>query len=213
MNKQQSNYFRMFISTQGFLDEQTAVWSAIPRIVSYKNDLDELIARIASKSEDAGALVGVSDRKNTVKSAIALKGSSLSGVLQAFALEQGDGDLAGKVKASKSDIMRMKEEELSGMIRLLTDTAEKHQSALADFGVGPEIVTELKTSVDEFQGLIGKPRSILNTRFVALDAIDQLFDEGNALLNNRMDNIMLMFRESNPDFYNGYERARTIVDI
>lgn len=203
----------MFISTQGFLDEQTAVWSAIPRIVSYKNDLDELIARIASKSEDAGALVGVSDRKNTVKSAIALKGSSLSGVLQAFALEQGDGDLAGKVKASKSDIMRMKEEELSGMIRLLTDTAEKHQSALADFGVGPEIVTELKTSVDEFQGLIGKPRSILNTRFVALDAIDQLFDEGNALLNNRMDNIMLMFRESNPDFYNGYERARTIVDI
>jgi len=56
-------------------------------------------------------------------------------------------------------------------------------------------------------------KNILNNKYVALDAIDQLFDECNALLKNRMDNIMLMFRESNPDFYNGYERARTIVDM
>ena len=38
----------------------------------------------------------------------------------------------------------------------------------------------------------------------ALDAIDQFFDEGYALLKDKMDNMMLIFRESDPEFYNGY---------
>ena len=67
--------------------------------------------------------------------------------------------------------------------------------------------------MEEYKQLIGKPRSILNTKYVALDTIDQLFDEGNALLKDKMDNMMLIFRERNPEFYNGYKRARTIVDM
>ena len=96
---------------------------------------------------------------------------------------------------------------------MLVKTAKGNLKALADFGVSKEILTEINTSMEEYRVLIGKPRSILNTKFVALDAVDQLIDEGNALLRDKMDNMMLMFRESNPEFYNGYERARTIVDM
>ena len=213
MNKKQRNYFRMFIGTQEFLDNKTTTWSPIKRIVVYKNDLDEVIERISSKSEEASSLVGVSGRKETLKNIIAIKGSSLSGSLQAFAYDKGDSDLAEKVEASKSDIIRMKEEELGSFIKVLVDTANQNIKALADFGVSKEILTEIKTSMEEYKKLIGKPRSILNTKYVALDAVDQLFDGGNALLRDKMDNMMLMFRESNPEFYNGYERSRTIVDM
>ena len=203
----------MFIGTQEFLDNKTTTWSPIKRIVVYKNDLDEVIERISSKSEEASSLIGVSGRKETLKNLIAIKDSSLSGSLQAFAHDKGDSDLAAKVEASKSDIIRMKEEELGSFIKVLVDTANQNIKALADFGVSKEILTEIKTSMEEYKKLIGKPRSILNTKYVALDAVDQLFDEGNAILKNKMDNMMLMFRESNPEFYNGYERARTIVDM
>ena len=203
----------MFIGIQEYLDHQTSIWSAIKRIVSYKNDLDEIIERISSKSEEASSLVGVKGRKETLKILIAIKGSSLSGSLQAFAYDKGDRDLAVKVEASKSDIIRMKEVELGSFIKVLVDTSNQNIKALADFGVSKEILTEIKTSMEEYKQLIGKPRSILNTKYVALDTIDQLFDEGNALLKDKMDNMMLIFRERNPEFYNGYERARTIVDM
>ena len=213
MNKKQRNYFRMFIGTQEFLDNETTTWTSIKRIVFYKNDLDEIIARIITKSEDAGSMIGIGNRKETLKSIIAVKGSSLSGAMQAFAYDNGDTDLAEKVKATKSDIHKMKEEDLGDYIHMLAETTNDNLKVLADFGVSKETLTEIKTTMEEYKALIGKPRSILNSKYVALDAVDQLFDEGNALLKDKMDNMMLMFRESNSGFYNGYERARTIVDM
>jgi hypothetical protein len=203
----------MFIGTQEFLDNETTTWSAIKRIVSYKNDLDEIITRITSKSDEAGSLFGIGERKETLKAQIAVKGSSLSGAIQAFAYDSGDTDLAVKVKASKSEIHKMNEEDLGTYIHMLVETTNGNLKTLADFGVSKEILTEIKTTMEEYKALIGKPRSILNTKYVALDAVDQLFDEGNVLLRNKMDNMMLLYCESNPDFYNGYERARTIVDM
>jgi hypothetical protein len=47
---------------------------------------------------------------------------------------------------------------------------------------------------------------------VALSTIDNLVDEGNTLLKVKVDKLMLMFRDSKPEFYDGYSRARTIVD-
>ena len=74
------------------------------------------------------------------------------------------------------------------------------------------MITEILSSVEEFNGLIGKPRSILNNRYTAINTVDQLIDEGSSLLKTRMDKLMLMYRENNPEFYEGYQRARTIID-
>ena len=43
------------------------------------------------------------------------------------------------------------------------------------------------------------------------ETIDKLFDVTNNLLRNKMDNLMLMFHETQAGFYNGYQKARTIV--
>jgi hypothetical protein len=213
MNKQQTKYFRMMQSTQVHLDNHSALWSTIPKIVAIKNDIDEIITRISIKSDDISGMVGVSERKEALKGIIAMKGSRLAGTLEAFAHEQGDKDMIAKVSASKTDILRMKEEDLGPFIKFLTDTASQHMTALADYGMTGEVLNELQTSLDEYSALIGKPRIVLNSKYVALDAIDELVDEGNNLLSNRLDKIMLMFRESDPDFYNGYKRARVIVDL
>ena len=67
--------------------------------------------------------------------------------------------------------------------------------------------------MDEFNALIGKPRSIRNSKFVTLETIELLFEECNKLLKNKIDKVMLMFRDTKPEFYSSYERARTIVDM
>jgi hypothetical protein len=212
MNKNQSNQFRMFLTTQDYLNNHSQVWSAISRVTQYKNDYDELLARIAQKAEEAGQGIGISDRKVKLKGALSVKASGLSGMLQAFAHEQDDTDLAEAVATSKSNLVKMRDQDIGAMVKKLTGTAEEHMADLADFGLTTDSLTEILSTLEEFNSLIGKPRNILSQRYVALGTLEELFTETSSLLRDKMDNILLMFRENNPEFYDGYTRARTIVD-
>lgn len=157
--------------------------------------------------------VGISERKLSLKQAIGIKAAALSGAMQVLALELNNPDLAKSVHLNKSDVDNAREQDIDGMVRNVVSKVQENLDDLADLGVTEAVLTETLTTVEEFNGLIGKPRSILNNKYVTLDSIEQLFDEGNDLLRNRMDRLLLMFKDSNPEFYNGYERARTIVDL
>lgn len=63
MNKEQSILFKMFVGTQDYLDANTTVWTSVPRIVTYKNLLDELIARIVEKNQESISVLPVTERK------------------------------------------------------------------------------------------------------------------------------------------------------
>ena len=212
MNKSQSNQFRMFLTTQDYLNNHSQVWNTIPRITNYKNNLDELIARISDKAEESIQSVGISNRKEQLKGALSVKISSMSGVLKAYAFEQEDNDLANAVSITKSGILKLRDQDIDAMAKKVTGIAEDHLANLADFGITSDSLTEVLSTLEDFNSLIGKPRTILNQRYVALGTLGELFSETSSLLRDRMDNILLMFRESNPEFYDGYQRARTIVD-
>lgn len=104
--------------------------------------------------------------------AITAKVSALSGALQAYAYDKGDLDLAAKVKMSKSEVLKMKDTEVDPTVRVLLSAASANFEALADFGVTEANIAEIQTSVDDFQALLGKPRTILNKKYVALDSLD-----------------------------------------
>ena len=56
----------------------------------------------------------------------------------------------------------------------------------------------------------GKPREYRIKSGVATQEIETLFDQADDLLNNRLDNLMKIFVNRDPNFYNGYEKARMI---
>lgn len=213
MNKDQANYHRMFLNVQNVMDRHTAKWSGVPVILNYKNEYDEVLSRIAEKDEAAEGLVSVKDQKDNTRMAIAVKLVMLSGALQAFAYSAGDTDLANAVKVTKSEIIHGREHDVDPIVRRIVNIAQDNLESLTEYNVTADLLTELLTSLADFNALIGKPREILNQKYVTLDAMDKLFDQANDMLNTKFDNIMKMFIESEPEFYEEYTRAREIVDL
>ncbi|TLX70448.1 hypothetical protein E9993_22285 [Labilibacter sediminis] len=211
MNKNQSNIYRMFLSTQSYLDNNNGIWNGIPRLVTYKNDLDEVISRIHEKIQETKLDVGVTQKKDNLKDVIANKGSMLAGVIHVFALEQGNIDLANSVKLTRSDINRLKETDVYPTVKNVTSKASEHIEPLGEFGLTQELVTEVQTSIEDFNALIGKPRTILSQKYATLGSIEDLFTEGNQILKPKMDNMMTIFRDNEAEFYSGYLSARTII--
>lgn len=212
MNKNQTNHFDMLRNVQSFLSENSSECSAIPRILTYKDKLDENITKLGEKTSNSIDSISVSGKKDKLKEEIAIKGSVLSGTLTAFAHEKGDTDMAKKVNFSKSSIHKLKENELVPTIKFLVSVAREYINDLADFGLTGATLETLDGMANEYNELVGKPRSIQNKKFVSQGEVEQLLTDANNLLRNQLDKLMLAFRESNPAFYDGYHRARVIVD-
>ncbi len=136
---------------------------------------------------------------------------TFSGILQAYAAFNNDTVLAGKVKFVKSDFTRARETDVEAMISPFIAIVREKINELVDFSITEESIVEMETSLDNFKVLIGQPRTIRNQAFAAMTVLDELFDETNNLLKDKLDKLMIRFEFTNSEFFSEYKRARTIV--
>lgn len=213
MNKIQTNQYRMFLTTQETLDNNSPLWNMIPVLLTVKNDLDELIQRIADVNEKTVSnSKSVTASKEAALNALIQKAVSLSGILQAYAAFTGNVKLAGKVKLTKSDIVKARETDVEALVAPVINEARKELANITDFGASEAMVVELETSLDDFNTHIGQPRTVRNQAYAAITLLDELFDTTNAVVKDKLDKLMIQFKYTQTEFYSEYERARTIVD-
>ncbi|PWD98261.1 hypothetical protein [Marinilabilia rubra] len=213
MNERQNQHFRMFDNSSDVLDDYTEAWSPIPIMAPVKNQLDELRQRI-QETDNTSQLSSsrITEKKNKLLSNLAKKVAILSGILKAFYALEGEETSTDKYDVSKTDLIKARERDVEAIVTPLIKKVRDNIEALSDFGVTEAMVSETETTLDDFTTLIGKPRTIRNKRFTKLKTLDELFDATNDLLKNTLDPLMLQFELSNPEFYEEYTRARTIVD-
>lgn len=213
MNQDQNKHMRMYLATQTVLDNYTMRWNTIPVMVTVKNELDELIQRIEQKNEETDATShGTTAQKETTRQTLTEKAVTVSGVLQAFAAFNDDLPLAEKVKLTKSDLLTCRETDVESLVRPVIDLARKRLGDLTDFMLTEDMLVETETSLDSFKALIGQPRTIRNQAFAAISMLEELMDQTDALLKQKLDKLMIRFEFSDSVFFEEYTRARVIVD-
>lgn len=213
MTNELINRYQMLLSTQNYLNSNNATWSAIPIINSFKTNLDDLVLSIKEKMKATGdSTKGLTASKNELKEQIAVKTAILSGALSAYATVSDNPELLQNGYFSKSEIAKLRDAELPERISYLTGLLSPHLADLADYGVTEAQVTDLTTSTDDFREMIGQPRLKQSQANLAKKAIEELVSNAGDILNSQLDKVMLQFQFSNPEFYDGYKKARVIVD-
>ena len=213
MEKETMNKYQMARSTQNYLDTNNATWSAIPIINTFKTELDDQLLGVSEQLKATGVSTkGITISKNDLKKQISIKTALLSGALSARASVSENPDLLSNGSFAKTDVISMRDIELPGRLTGLTDLLTAHLKSLVPYGVSKAQVTDLLTSVDDFREQVGQPRLIQSKANVAKKAVEALVENAMKILNDKMDNVMLQYQFSNPSFYEGYKRARVIVD-
>lgn len=112
----------------------------------------------------------------------------------------------------KSEVSLLRDSELPERLDVFIVAITALLTELADYGVTETQVTDLDTISDDFRELVGIPRRKIAQSQVAKKEASALVDEAVALLTDRMDNVMLQFEATHTTYYEGYKRARVIVD-
>ena len=211
LDNRQTNRFQMMLSVQSFMDNHQPIWSSIPIISSFKSSLDDQILGIKEQLQASGTDTrGMTTNKNQLKEQIADKTAALSGALAAYAAVTNANGVMGYL--TKTQVASMRDVNLPEEISRFITVVKQSLAELADYGISETQVTDLESSVDDFRELVGQPRMIRSQANSAKREANTLINDVMDLLNNKLDKVLLQFKFTNPSFYDGYERARVIVD-
>ncbi|MEQ8626201.1 hypothetical protein [Ekhidna sp.] len=212
MNQRQINKVEMMETTNNYLDANTAIWSAIPIITSYKNRLSQVIDELKTAAQDQDAAqVFIGSNLQTLKITIAEKMDILDDILEAYADDNGNTELLAQAENSKTDYIRLTNEAFETKVKNVISLLESNVAEMADYGLTQDQIDDAKLSFSTYQDKRGMPRSYKVASRQATQSIEELIDEGDKAL-EKLDRVMKRFKRSNSTFFNGYQAARTIVD-
>lgn len=214
MNQSQMNRKHMVDATLSFLDNNAATWQSVAKIGEVKNKLNDVSQSIDAAAEvQQKAQINIGKIKLELKRTISEKADILNDIVEVYALMNGDETLAQTMADSASDLFKMKYDDMLRRVKLIIDSATENQEALvAEYGLTAEQITGLQADYDRFLELNGQPREYQIKSGVATLTLDELFTEASNLLDNQLNNLMKIFKRRDSSFYNGYLKARMVVD-
>lgn len=207
MNQEQVHELEMFEAINDYLNKHADIWSTVPIIGNYKNQLSIIISHIhkftSNSTKPNGAL-------RTLKLQLADKMDILDDVMEAYATDIGDEKLRVLSANSHADYVSLSTDKFELKVRQVIALLERHVAEMSDYGINSEQIEDAKLCFNDYLRQVGKPYSYpIDSRIVAQDLVG-LFKEANIYL-NKLDNVMQRFKRSSIQFFLGYQSARRII--
>ena len=187
----------------------TAFGAAVARIES---EYEELTAKAVLAE---AAKVGAADAKAAAETGLEETAFILARALAIHLKRTGDLERGAAVKISRSDLVRLRKQELLHKAIGIRDVGLSvlSESGGEEFGITREHVEELSEAITAFTAVMDAPRNRRVNRGTLLREIETAVAELLDLLDD-MDGLVLQFRRTaaGRTFIEAWSRARIIVD-
>ena len=212
MNKIQSSKLNALLSVQTLIGANPTIVATIVALDEAADELSDLITSINTHLKVQSSPSGAADAKADALIKLGDTAFEVAGGVLSFAEKNGDLTLAARVRFSRSVITTGKSNLVVARCQGIVDAATENLASLGNFGVTQAKLTTLKQRLKTYDGLRVMPRQAQGAAAAATRQLEQLFPETDRLLANRMDRRVWQFRESEPEFYEKYQVARTVVN-
>lgn len=213
MNKSQINKSRMFGSVALVLDNNFPIFSK-------QEELVKALQQLKNGQEQIGQYRQIQETDNSglTKTKVQLRAGLIQSILKfsialrAYANSMKDAELKAKVNYGPSDLKKTADPVLVDIGVLIYGLADPLKGDLSRFFIADGDFTEMDRLLNAFKLAIPKRRVAAATSKNSTLNISDVFAAQDTLLKEEMDVLMLLFRNSHPDFYNAYKNARNVVD-
>ena len=213
MNRTEMNQFNMMQSVDQFFTINLLLLSSNPAIGKNAARLKTLIGEINAISQvQAVSTKADTTIKADIKSSLIDGALKVAGGMSAHAAATGDTRLKMIADISFSELNKMRETDFTIKIRAIYDAALPIAEALEVWGVTQADIDGLNTGVEEFTTKSPTIRNVKAKTKQATSGLKSKFDEGNDLIKNTLDPMMLPFKNLNPTLHGEYMNARAIID-
>ena len=210
MEKTISFKLQMYDKTDFVLGKYESVWAAKPafkEIVVLFRENKGLVYENESKQTKSASSSGskIMARDNMLNLAQLVCNLGIT-----YASSTSDKELMPKFNFSPSELKEGLEKEVSKRCDDISKAALPILDKLIDLGMPADQLDKLNVAVTDYQAVISLPQSIINASKSAKEDMLKYIAVCDDILKLRLDKMMLLFKDTNPDFYNEYFNARYI---
>lgn len=183
-----------------------ALYKAVNSFQGYLTTIDT-IAPVAVKKT-----TGATAAKKQLRVSLTAQALFIVSLLLAFAAAKKDEELKKKIRYTKGELDKLANEELPPVCKLILAAAGQNADQMADYLLTQDVVKGFETSITNFEDVMTKPQLEEREKGVAADQVVIYFNHCDNILENHTDPLMTNFKQSDPEFYNGYKKNRRIND-
>jgi hypothetical protein len=137
----------------------------------------------------------------------------IAGAVAAYAHKINNHELLTRVDTSLSILASGRGQNSSDKCKDILSAAKANLTVLGDYDVKQGDLDNLSQLIDAYDLLAPAPQVARASSKSTSQALDAAFDKADGILNNSLDNLMLRFEDTQPEFFRDYMNARQIIDL
>jgi len=212
MDDKQTRKLNMTNATLEVMDDNNALWSVIPAIVTKNGQVTTSRNEIVQLALEQGTdISGNTTDKDNKRKLMADAAYEIAKPLTTYAIDTNNEVLKGEIDFELTDFTTGKDIDARDNAQLVHDRANSNIGSLGDYNINAAMLTTLQDRINGFGAVIGRPRAARSEKKSKTEAIVDEFVLLEGFLEG-LDNLMVTFRTSESEFFDSYKTAREVVD-
>jgi hypothetical protein len=211
MLKNQIDQYDMLLSVEKHLRDNTSIFAASSPILNSKALLTTKISALANQI--AIQLInptGLTEDKNNARNQLETQAFILGAACCSYASANNKPDLYNRCHYTRTDLARFRDAELVGVCTNLLADASANVTALVPFGVTATVLTNFQSAITLFASVMKNPTEGIAKRTAATAKIAELLPDALEFLEERLDNDVVAYSLTQPNFVSIYNTVRLI---
>jgi hypothetical protein len=214
MTDKQNAKLNMAQRVSDTLASHSGTYSKISPMVLAATELSANIADIreAETAQDSVSISLSTSEKRDAEGQMVDLCVKASNALYVIGFSTGNKSLLELSGLSPASFYRLEDNAKLSLANRVYAHAITQVAALADYGYDAAALEDIHTAIEQYQSLIARPMDMINLRKQKTTDLKHLFAKLDSILYDRLDKLIVLFKDSNPDFYGQYRTARNFID-
>jgi hypothetical protein len=195
-------------------DEHKAIWTPHPNFTELVTQLSTCISDIYDLSSiQATRITGYALAKQEARLNLENAIIKVCYSAVAYAIITGDSILKESVGYTPSHLHKSRDNDLTVIAGNVYDITYPLRESLVNYHITEADITIIPTLKDQLLQIIAEPRAVKVESKNATGALKLKFTEADALLYDKLDHVIKIFKPGHPDFVEQYFHARIIINL
>jgi hypothetical protein len=213
MEKRLENKFSMYKVVRDWLNSNITHLEKLPGFTETFNEYTSILDMIVELDKNKTAVTsGITKTKGEAREKLEIQIAEMVRILKVHATFNNNQVLLNDIDFTESQLSRSSEQLLLVRANKIAEHGTAVQELAEALGLTPERLDNLNAAIRTFEEQQSTVRSAIVNRKDSGEQLDARMDEIDDLLKGKIDLLMELSQNTQPELYNQYKASRMIID-